>query len=107
MKLTAAREDLLAPLQSVIGVVERRQTMPVLANVLLSARDNRLNITGTDLEVELVASSTVTLQQGGDITVPGRKLLDIFRALPEKVSVTLNSNGEKVSIRAGRSRFSL
>ena len=50
MKLTAAREDFLAPLQSVIGVVERRQTMPVLANVLLSARDNRLSITGTDLE---------------------------------------------------------
>ena len=47
MKLTAAREDILAPLQSVIGVVERRQTMPVLANVLLSARENRLNITGT------------------------------------------------------------
>ena len=50
MKLTAAREELLAPLQSVIGVVERRQTMPVLANVLLSARENRLSITGTDLE---------------------------------------------------------
>ena len=54
MKLTATREDFLAPLQSVIGVVERRQTMPVLANVLLAARDSRLNVTGTDLEVELV-----------------------------------------------------
>jgi DNA polymerase-3 subunit beta len=107
MKLTAAREDLLAPLQSVIGVVERRQTMPVLANVLLSARDNRINITGTDLEVELVAASTVNLQQGGDITVPGRKLLDIFRALPEKVSVTLSTEGERISVKAGRSRFTL
>ena len=55
MKLTATREDILSPLQSVIGVVERRQTMPVLANVLLSARENSLSITGTDLEVELVA----------------------------------------------------
>jgi DNA polymerase-3 subunit beta len=107
MKLTAAREDLLAPLQSVIGVVERRQTMPVLANVLLSARDNRLNITGTDLEVELVASTPVTVQQMGDVTVPGRKLLDIFRALPEKVSVTLSTEGEKVTVKAGRSRFTL
>ena len=107
MKLTAAREDLLAPLQSVIGVVERRQTMPVLANVLLSARDGRLNLTGTDLEVELVASGAATVQQGGDITVPGRKLLDIFRSLPEKVSVTLSSEGERVAIRAGRSRFTL
>ncbi len=107
MKLTAAREDLLAPLQSVIGVVERRQTMPVLANVLLSARDNRLSITGTDLEVELVASSMVSVQQIGDITVPGRKLLDIFRALPEKANVTLSTEGEKISVKAGKSRFTL
>ncbi|MGH8260746.1 MAG: DNA polymerase III subunit beta, partial [Steroidobacteraceae bacterium] len=83
MKITVAREDLLAPLQSVIGVVERRQTMPILANVFLSARDNRLSITGTDLEVELVASHEVGVQQPGDVTVPGRKLLDICRALPE------------------------
>ena len=107
MKLTATREDFLAPLQSVIGVVERRQTMPVLANVLLAARDGRLHITGTDLEVELVAASTVNVQQPGDITVPGRKLLDIFRALPEKTNVTLSTEGERVSVRAGRSRFTL
>ena len=107
MKLTAAREDFLAPLQSVIGVVERRQTMPVLANVLLSARDNRLSITGTDLEVELVATRQVSVQQAGDITIPGRKLLDIFKALPEKTSVTLSTDGERVTIRGGRSRFTL
>src|ERR1700704_1072801 len=107
MKLTATREDLLAPLQSVIGVVERRQTMPVLANVLLAARDNRLSVTGTDLEVELVATCPVSVQQPGDITVPGRKLLDIFRSLPEKTSVTLSTEGERVSLRGGRSRFTL
>jgi DNA polymerase-3 subunit beta len=119
MKLTAPREDFLAPLQSVIGVVERRQTMPVLANVLLAARDGRLHITGTDLEVELVAASAVSVQQPGDITVPGRKLLDIFRALPEKTNVTLSTEDERgkrgeradpvdrVSVRAGRSRFAL
>src|ERR1700747_960733 len=107
MKLTATREDVLAPLSSVIGVVERRQTMPVLANVLLAARDNRLSITGTDLEVELVATSAVTVQQAGDITVPGRKLLDTFRWLPEKPSVTLSTDGERVSLRGGRSRFTL
>jgi DNA polymerase III subunit beta len=107
MKLTATREDLLAPLQSVIGVVERRQTMPVLANVLLSARDNRLAITGTDLEVELVAATKVGLEQPGDITVPGRKLVDIFRALPDGVNVTLSTEGERVVVRAGRSRFTL
>jgi DNA polymerase III subunit beta len=107
MKLTAVREEFLAPLQSVIGVVERRQTMPVLANVLLGARDNRLSITGSDLEVELVATSQVNVQQAGDITVPGRKLLDIFRSLPEKANVTLSTEGERVSVRAGRSRFTL
>ncbi len=107
MKLTATREDLLAPLQSVIGVVERRQTMPVLANVLLSARDSRLAVTGTDLEVELVAATQVGLEQPGDITVPGRKLLDIFRALPDGANVTLSTEGERVIVRAGRSRFTL
>jgi DNA polymerase-3 subunit beta len=107
MKLTAPREDILAPLQSVIGVVERRQTMPVLANVLLAARDGRLSVTGTDLEVELVATGQANVQQAGDITVPGRKLLDIFRSLPEKTSVALSTEGERVSLRAGRSRFTL
>jgi DNA polymerase-3 subunit beta len=107
MKLTASREDLLSPLQSVIGVVERRQTMPVLANVLLSARDEHLSITGTDLEVELVAKSSVSVQSGGDVTVPGRKLLDIFKALPEKTSVTLSTDGDRVTLKAGRSAFKL
>src|SRR5216684_1053663 len=107
MKLTATREDVLAPLQSVIGVVERRQTMPVLANVLLVARENRLSVTGTDLEVELVATSSVNVTQAGDITVPGRKLLDIFKSLPEQASITLSTEGERISIKAGKSRFTL
>jgi len=107
MKLSASRENLLAPLQSVMGVVERRQTMPVLANVLLSARNDRLSVTGTDLEVELVAASAVSVQQAGEITVPGRKLLDIVRTLPEKATVTLTRDAEKIVLRAGRSRFTL
>jgi DNA polymerase-3 subunit beta len=107
MKLTAEREKLLAPLQAVMGVVERRQTMPVLANVLLGVRDGHLTITATDLEVELLASTDVSVTVGGDITVPGRKFLDILRALPEKVTVALAMEGEKVVLKAGRSRFSL
>jgi DNA polymerase-3 subunit beta len=107
MKLTAEREKLLAPLQAVIGVVERRQTMPVLANVLLGVGQGRLSITATDLEVELMATTDVTVQQGGDITVPGRKFLEILRALPEKAAVTITVEGEKLVLRAGRSRFSL
>src|ERR1700687_5367525 len=107
MKLTAEREKLLAPLQAVIGVVERRQTMPVLANVLLGVRQGQLSIAATDLEVELVASTEVVVQDAGDITVPGRKLLDILRAFPEKPAVSMTVEGEKVVIKAGRSRFSL
>jgi DNA polymerase-3 subunit beta len=107
MKLTAEREKLLTPLQAVMGVVERRQTMPVLANVLLAVRGGQLTITATDLEVELVAATDVTVQEAGDITVPGRKFLDILRALPEKVAISLSVEGEKVVIKAGRSRFSL
>jgi DNA polymerase-3 subunit beta len=107
MKLTAEREKLLAPLQAVIGVVERRQTMPVLANVLLGVAQGKLSIAATDLEVELVAATEVSVQQPGDITVPGRKFLDILRALPEKSSVSMSTEGEKVVIRAARSRFTL
>jgi DNA polymerase III subunit beta len=107
MKLTAEREKLLAPLQAVIGVVERRQTMPILANVLLSVREGQLSITASDLEVELVAAAEVNVQRAGDITVPGRKFLDILRALPEKLEVSLVVEGEKMVLKAGRSRFSL
>jgi DNA polymerase III beta subunit, N-terminal domain len=69
------------------------------------AQANRLSITGTDLEVELVAATKVGLEQPGDITVPGRKLVDIFRALPHGVSVTLSTEGERAIVRAGRSRL--
>ncbi len=69
MKLSAARDVLLKPLQAVIGVVERRQTMPILSNVLLVARDGELSVTATDLEVELVARADVSVDTGGEITV--------------------------------------
>jgi DNA polymerase III subunit beta len=107
MKLTAEREKLLTPLQAVIGVVERRQTMPVLANVLLGVAQGKLSIAATDLEVELVAATEVSVQQPGDITVPGRKFLDILRALPDKSTVSISAEGDKAIIKAGRSRFSL
>jgi len=107
MKLIALREEILTPVQHVIGVVERRQTMPVLSNVLLIARDNRLSVTGTDLEVELVSTISLNVQQPGEITVPGRKFLDILRSLPEGTSVTLTVESDRLVIKAGRSRFTL
>ena len=107
MKLSATRDVLLKPLQNVIGVVERRQTMPILSNVLLVARDGQLAITATDLEVELVARTDVDVQTNGETTVSGRKLLDICRALPEGADVNLSLSGEKLGVRSGRSKFTL
>ncbi len=107
MKLSTGREALLRPLQAVIGVVERRQTMPILANVLLAARDGRLSITATDLEVELVATTELEVDSAGEVTVPGRKLLDICKALAEGADVTLSQSGEKMTVKSGRSKFTL
>jgi DNA polymerase III subunit beta len=108
MKFSAPRETLLEPLQAVIGVVERRQTMPVLANMLVHASETTgLSVTATDLEVELVASIDVKVEKGGEITVPGRKLLDICRALPDGAMVNFALSGDKVTVRSGRSRFTL
>ena len=107
MKLNATREALLQPLHAVIGVVERRQTMPVLANVLLSAREGRLFVTATDLEVELVASTEADVDQDGEITVPGRKIHDLCRALPSGAKVSLTLKGDRLTMQSGRSRFTL
>ncbi|MEO1034395.1 MAG: DNA polymerase III subunit beta [Pseudomonadota bacterium] len=107
MKLSASRETLLNPLQAVIGVVERRQTMPILANVLLVADKGRLSVTATDLEVELVAATDVDVDQPGEITVPGRKLLDIVKALDSGSNVTLALKGERITLQSARSRFNL
>lgn len=107
MKLSAARETILKPLQTVVGVVERRQTMPILSNVLLSTKGSKLSITATDLEVEMVAEAEVKADGTGEITVPGRKLHDIFRALPEGTNVEISLNGDRLTVKGGRSRFTL
>ncbi len=107
MKFSAERESLLTALQSVIGVVERRQTMPILANLLLSAEQGRLSVTATDLEVELVAGASIKSSADGRLTLPGRKLLDICRSLPDGVTLTATQDGDKVTLKAGKSRFVL
>ena len=107
MKFSASREAVLKPLQAVIGVVERRQTMPILSHVLLRSADGKLSVTATDLEVELVADAGIDEKSGGEVTVPGRKLHDIFRALPEGCAVEVSQSGERLTIKAGRSRFTL
>ncbi len=108
MHFTIQREALLKPLQLVAGVVERRQTLPVLSNVLLVVEGQQLSLTGTDLEVELVGR--VTLEDSaepGEITVPARKLMDICKSLPSDVMIDIRLDEQKLVVKAGRSRFTL
>jgi DNA polymerase-3 subunit beta len=107
MKVLVGRNELLAALQCVIGVVERRQTLPVLANFLLETRDDELVVTGTDLEMELVSIARVQNLTPGRVTVPARKLFDICRGLPEGADVSLQVADDKLTLRSGKSRFSL
>ncbi len=107
MKFTIQREQLLKPLLLVTGVVERRQTLPVLANLLVKASENRLEITGTDLEVELVVQCDAQVEQTGEATIPARKLADIWRSLGEGAEVSVAVEGDRAVVRSGRSKFTL
>ncbi|RDV24779.1 DNA polymerase III subunit beta [Alteromonas aestuariivivens] len=108
MKFTISREKFLQPLQLVSGAVERRHTLPILSNVLIKVSEGALWLTGTDLEVELIAS--VQLEGDfaeGEITVPAKKLFDICRGLSDGASIDFSVDGNKALIRAGRGRYTL
>lgn len=108
MKFSVKREDILKPLQLVGGVVERRHTLPVLANILIQLNGDQLSLTGTDLEVEIVARLNVAGGSGsGDITVPAKKFMDICKALPDDASLDFVLEDQKVIIKSGKSRFTL
>jgi len=107
MRFSLPREVFLKPLAQVVNVVERRQTLPVLANLLVQVKDGQLSLTGTDLEVEMVARHAVDDAQDGETTIPARKLFEIVRALPDGSKVTVTQTGDKVTVQAGRSRFTL
>ncbi|PJE79689.1 DNA polymerase III subunit beta [invertebrate metagenome] len=108
MKFTINREALLKRLQLVAGVVERRQTLPVLSNILVVVDENRLSLTGTDMEVELVGHAVLDdVSESGEITVPARKLMDICKSLPENTLIEFSLDDQRVRLKAGRSRFTL
>ena len=107
MKFSIQREALLKPLQHVIGVVERRQTLPVLGNVLINASKKNVCLTATDLEVELQAQVAVSVTEVGDITLPARKLLDICRTLPDEAQLDISVKKDRALITSGKSRFTL
>jgi len=107
MKFTISREALLKPLQVVSGVVEKRQTLPVLSNILVEATENRLKLTGTDLEVELLAGVEIEGAAPGEVTLPARKFMDICRTLPEGAQLQVTVEDGKAVLRSGKSRFTL
>ena len=101
MRFAIQREVLLKPLQQVINVVDRRKTLPVLANVLVSVDANGLSVTSSDTEVEMVARSPVDADaQAGETTIPARKLFDIIRALPDGSLVKCSLSGRQLDWRA-------
>jgi len=107
IKLSIGREDLLKPLQLVTGVVERRQTKPILSHILLSAKDKLLTFIGTDLEVEMhgLLKLEKAVKEPAEITLPGKKFLDICRSLPENSIINLTENKGRVTLSCERSRF--
>lgn len=107
MNIKINRETLLKPLSAVSGIVERRHTLPILSNLLLEARQDKIVLTATDLEMQI--SLTVDGPAGGELstTVSARKLLDICRALPEEAQIDLTTTDSRLQVKAGRSRFNL
>jgi DNA polymerase III subunit beta len=108
MKFTINKDDLVGPVQMVSGAVEKRQTLPVLANLLLKVEAGVLVITATDLEVEMTVK--ISLQDEyleGDTTVPARKFLDICKSLSSEKPIQITVEEGRLKISSGRSRFSL
>lgn len=107
MKFQTERNSLFKALQGVIGVVEKRQTMPILSNVLLKVTGTELQITGTDLELELINYIQVDQATEGEVAVPARKLFDICRGLPEGAQLQFELKDQRATLKSGRSRFVL
>jgi len=104
----AKRDELLAPLSAVSGIIERRHTLPILSNVLIERIDGVLSFLATDIEIQITSRSS--LAAGADakpLTVGARKLVDILRALPDGAEVTLQQQDKRLQVKAGKSRFTL
>src|SRR3546814_12522684 len=92
MRFSLQREVFLKPLGQVVNVVERRQTLPVLANLLVQVKDGQLSLTGTDLEVEMIARSAVDDAQDGETTIPARQPFALVPAPPDRRKVAATQN---------------
>ena len=109
MKVTVERAELLKSLSHVYRVVERRNTIPILSNVLIRADKGKLSMKATDLDLEVTDSIAAEVAPGGATTVPAHMFYDIVRKLPDGSQIVIEGSGDRavLSIRAGRSRFTL
>ena len=107
MKLNIKREEILPSLITVCGVIDRRQALPILSNLLIVVEKDVITITGTDMEVEMVSVIPHDSETSWEITVPARKLLDICKALPTDSNIELGLEKDQLSVRSGKSRFTL
>lgn len=107
MKLTIERAALLRSLNHVQSVVERRNTIPILANVLLHAEDGSVKLTATDMDIAIVEAAPADVHAAGETTAPAHTLYEIVRKLPEGAQIELEAGDDKLALNAGRSRFVL
>lgn len=107
MKFIINRELLLPPLQQVVNVIDKKQTMPILSNILLVVDNKSLVLTTTDLEIQLISTIKINPDKVGEITIPAKKFLDIIRLLPQSAEIKIELIGNKIKVSSGRSRFSL
>lgn len=105
--LKTSRETLLAPLQTVSGIVEKRHTLPILSNVLIEKKGAMLTLVATDIEIQITTGVSLEGGAEGSVTVAARKLQDILRSLPEESTVSLDLDEKRLVVKAGKSRFSL
>ena len=102
------KDELLKPLQNVVGIVERKQPLPILSNVLIEKNTSGVKLTATDLEIQIATDQVVALNnEEGAVTVSAKKLQEILRILPDKSQVSLDIQEGKILIKANKSRFSL
>ena len=107
MKLTIDRNALMRALSHVQAVVERRNTIPILSNILLQAEGDRLSLTATDLDIEATDAAEAKIKKAGAVTAPAQTLFDVVRKLPEGSEIALDLADGRLSISAGTSRFAL
>ncbi|MGB0864890.1 MAG: DNA polymerase III subunit beta, partial [Granulosicoccaceae bacterium] len=100
MKFSLSREELLQPLQRVIGAVERRNTLAILGNVLITAENGNLYLTATDTEIELSDSVAANIETEGEATLPARKLFDICKTLSDGADIKIDVSDEKALVRS-------